>query len=332
MARAKRRVWMAVLALALGAAACTETLDAGANRPRGLLPVDDRNPVLLVNDSVYDNWFGEYAILLANASARPLVGIVVTESTAWPTLQTNVDGWRALVKAARDSGLKNIPDPRGSVASPLVEPPGGDIDATQPNRSEGALFIVAASAQYSQPYRPLVIVTGAPLTDVADAYLVDPTVTQRVVVVSSLGSVTSSGGGMGSPNGDMDPWAAAIVAARFTYVQISAFYDQTQDVAAADVSRLPANPLGTWMAGKQPNLWQWSGASDQVAVLAVGLPSFATAIERVDPLSPSAITSSAGPDLTAAADGPGWLVTGCDATVPSQSLWQLLLDPRTFAP
>jgi len=64
-----------------------------------------------------------------------------------------------------------------------------------------ALFLIDASKRLSLAYRPLVIVPGAPLTDVADAYLVDPTIVDRVYVVSSLGSVTSSGGSMGSPNG-----------------------------------------------------------------------------------------------------------------------------------
>ena len=39
----------------------------------------------------------------------------------------------------------------------------------------------------SLPWRPLVVVTGSRLTDVADAYLMDPTVADRVVVVSALG-------------------------------------------------------------------------------------------------------------------------------------------------
>ena len=41
-------------------------LDAGSDRPRGLLPVDDRSPVVVVNDGPHDNWQGEFAMLLAS--------------------------------------------------------------------------------------------------------------------------------------------------------------------------------------------------------------------------------------------------------------------------
>jgi hypothetical protein len=325
---ARARVLPIALALAgaLLAGGCTEMLDAGRNRPRGLLPVDERSPVLLINDGAYDNWSGEYAVLLANGAGPALAGIIVNENSDWPDIQTNVDGWRGLVAAARASGLKNIPDPIASIGSQLVMPASGDIDATQPNRSEGALFIVDASMRLGLSYRPLVIATGGALTDVADAYLVDPTVAQRVVIVSSLGSVTASGGGMGTPNGDRDPWADTIVAARFRYVQVSAFYDQLTDVPTSSLTQLPANSLGDWIAAKQPNLWHWSPASDQVAVLAVGLPTFASAVERVTPGAPLGAGATAGPDLATGADGSGWLVTGCDGTAATTRFWELLLQ------
>ena len=313
-----------VIAFVLVAGGCTETLDAGRNQPHGLLPVDERNPIVLVNDGAYDNWSGEYAVLLANGGGPPLAGIIVNASTPWPDIQTNVDGWRSLVAAARASGLQNIPDPVASVESPLVMPASGSIDATQPNRSEGALFIIDASKRLGLPYRPLVIVTGGGLTDVADAYLVDPTVTERVVVVSSLGSVTASGGSMGEPNGAEDPWADTIVTQRFRYVQVSAFYDQLTDVPTSSLASLPANALGTWIAAKQPNLWHWSPASDQVSVLAAGFPAFATAVESVAAAAPVGAGATAGPDLATNSNGSDWLVTGCDGTAATTRFWNLL--------
>src|SRR4029079_17856767 len=138
---------------------------------------------------------------------------------------------------------------------PRVRPAGCPIDAPLPNRSEGARLIVDTSARLSLPYRPLVLVTGGRLTDVADPYLIDPKVTDRVVVVSSLGKTSASGGAMAAPNGEMDPWADAIVTARFRFVQVSAFYDQLADVPTARLSELPANALGAWIAAKQPKIW-----------------------------------------------------------------------------
>jgi len=320
-----------LVVLAFVSSGCTQTLDAGYDRPNGLLPVDQRNPLILLNDGAYDNWSGEYAVLLANGGGSPLAGIVVDETSDWPDIETNVAGYRDLVDAARSSGLTNLPDPVESIGPPLVVPASGNIDDTQPNRSGGAMFIIETTKTLSLPYRPVVIATGGALTDLADAYLIDHTVTERVVVVSSLGSTSSMGGGMGIPNGQGDPWADFIVASKFRYVQVSVWYDQLTDVPSANLSKLPNNALGAWIASKQPNLWQWSPASDQVAVLAVGLPAFATAIERVSQTGPvdagqtgdAGVT--AGPNLATTQSGPDWLVTGCDGTAATNLFWKVLL-------
>ena len=320
-----------VIALALAAAGCTETFDAGATRQHGLLPVDERNPLVLVNDGAFDNWQGEYAVLLANGGGPKLAGIVVGTSGPWPDIDTNDTGWRDLVKAARASGLRDIPDPITSIGAPLKRPASGEIEATQPNRSGGALFILEAAARLSLPYRPLVVATGGRLTDIADAYLIDPTVADRVIVVSSMGTLSASGATMGAPNGEMDPWADSIVTARFRYVQVSAFYDQLADVPAARLSELPANELGAWIAAKQPGIWSIPEASDQVAVVAAGIPSFVTAVERVSAAGPVGAGATAGPDLSLNPQGSGWLVTGSAGTAATARFWELLLDPATFA-
>ena len=172
--------------------------------------------------------------------------------------------------------------------------------------------------------------TGGRLTDVADAYLVDPTVTERVVVVSSLGKTTASGAAMAAPNGEMDPWADAIVTAHFRFVQVSAFYDQLTDVPAARLSELPANPFGDWIAAKQPQLWNLPEAADQVAVVAVGIPSFASTVTRVSAITRGA-GATAGPDLVTDPNGVGWLVTQNASADATARFWDALLDPRTFS-
>ncbi len=310
---------------------CSETRDLGSTSPHGLLPVDERNPVVLANDNVYDNWQGEYAMLLASSGGPKLAGIIVNTSPPWPTIDDNVKGWRGLVLAARSSGLRDIPDPITSIGDRLVRPASGQIADTTPNRSEGAQFIVDASRQLSLPYRPLVVVTGGRLTDVADAFLIDPTVTDRVVVVSSLGSATDTGGSMAAPNGEMDPWADAIVAARFRFVQVSAFYDQLSDVPSSRVSELPNNPFGAWIAAKQPKIWSDANAADQVAIMAVSIPSFTVTVQRVS-ASTAGPRAAAGPDLVTGPEGNAWLVSQCSSAEASDRFWRVLLDPATYRP
>lgn len=322
----------AFVALSAALAGCGGNLDAGRDVPHGLLPVDERNPVILQNDGWSDNWSGEYAALLANAGGPPLAGIIASPTKYWPDASANAKGWMQLVTAARASGLRNIPDVTMSSGSPLVRPADGNVDETAPNRSPGGQLIIDVSRQLSTPSRPLVVLADAPLTDLADAYLMDPTVADRAVVVAVLGSYSAPNGNMNGPNGDLDSWADWIVATHFRYVQVSAYYDQTGDVTTAELPSLPSNALGTWMASKQPNIFKIQTASDQITALAVGMPTFAVAVQRMAPDTAAAFETTQGPPLVPAADGNVWVVTQIEAPLAASRLWQLLLDPHTFSP
>jgi hypothetical protein len=327
------RAWLAPVAgVALGVAGCGGTLDAGRDMSHGLLPVDERNPLIIDNDNWADNWIGEYAVLLANSGGPRLAGIIAGTSPYWPNASANATGWGKLVAAARASGLQNIPDVTMSSGAPLARPADGLIESTTPNRSAGAQLIVSLSRQLGTPRRPVVVAVGAPLTNVADAYLIDPTVVDRVVVVAALGEYAAPTATMNGPNGDLDAWAGWIVSQRFRYVQVSTYYDQTADVTEADLSRLPANALGAWMAEKHPDLFTIPQASDQIAVLSVGMPTFATAVERATPDTATSFDSTQGPPLRPAANGNSWIVTQIAAPLAAARLWEMLLDPRTYAP
>jgi hypothetical protein len=237
-----------------------------------------------------------------------------------------------LTTAARASGLRGIPDPIASQGSPLARPSNGSIDSTVSNRSAGALLIVEASARLALPNRPLVVVTGGRLTDVADAYLVDNAVAERVVVVSALGSVTRTGAIMGPSNGELDPWADWIVTQRFLYVQVSAYYDQTTDITTAQLSSLPQNDFGDFIAKQQPIIENILPQADHVSIVAVGLPKFVVGVQRVALDPTGAFDATMGPSLVPDAKGHVWLVTSVDGALASARLWQMLQDPKTFGP
>jgi hypothetical protein len=307
------------------------SLSVGEDSPQGLLPVDGRNPIIVSNDAATDNWTGEYAMLLANSGGPPLVGIIVNPSPYWPDLAKNVGDWNQLIAAARASGLRDIPDPTGSAGDPLVRPADGKIESSTPNMSDGAKKILELSGRFSLPWRPVVVVTGSRLTEVADAYLMDPTVAERVVVVSSLGGTADNGANvMGWPNGELDSWADWIVGQRFRYIQVNGYYDQRGDVTTAEAANLPANPLGTWMAAKVSSLFATPMASDQIGVLAVGLPTFVTAVTRAVVDTSAAFDSTTGPPLAAQADGSIWVAPSSDSAMAADRLWKMLMDPRTF--
>ena len=321
----KRAVILHVL-VPLTTVACGGTLDAGWDEPRGLLPVDERNPIILCNDGPTDNWQGEYAMLFASTGGVPLAGIVINATWPWTDLDANMTGWQQMVNAARDSGLRGIPEPVPGDSPSLVRPDDGNIDSTEPNRSEGARFIVETSQQLSKPSRPVVVVTGGSLTDVADAYLMDHTVPERVVVVSALGTTKTDGAAMGLPNGQLDTWADVIVAQKFRYVQVTGYsYDTSADVPSSELSQLPTNAFTSWIASKQPDI---QNAVDQAGVLVVAMPSAVTDVIQVEQRGED---SEGIPLLSGAPSGTAQVVTSVDTALGATRLWDMLLDPATFA-
>lgn len=315
-------------------AACDQTLDAGDNESTTKLPVDKHNPVILLNDSASDNWGPEYAALFANDGGLKVVGVVVTSSEYWPDLVANMTGWRDLVTAARLSGLQGLPDPVASAGAQLVVPPDRLVESTRPNHSAGAELILRKSRELTLPGQPLAVLCGTQLTDVADAYLMDPTVVDRVVVVAQMGSYSALKASMASPNGDLDPWADWIVAQNFRYAQVSVSYDQGGDVTAEDLTNLPKNALGARMATKQASLAKASRSSDQGPVLSVAEPAFILTALRsvVDTSAGFNSPAGQGPPLAASAGGNNWLVTDIDPTVPRTRLWQMLSKLKAAQP
>jgi hypothetical protein len=317
-----------VLSLALlTATACNSDLDAGGNVNNDLLPLDQHSPVILDNDNWADNWAGENAVLLANTGAMRLVGLIVNASRYWKDLGANLAGWNSLIDAARGSGLKIVPEITvGAVNTTLKVPGDRIIDHTTPLYTDGAKLIVRLSQQLYLPEQPVLVITGSQLTNLADAYLIDRSVVDRVIVVSSLGSHNDPTTVMTGPNGDLDPWADWIVAQRFRYVQIAVLYDQTADVTDADVPKLPDNTFGWWMRDKRPKLSNFNTAADQLAVLAAGLPKFATEVQRSAPASSAVFNSppGQGPQLVPNSTGDAWVVTQVEASLARQHLWDML--------
>jgi hypothetical protein len=319
-----RSALLCLLALATLSAGCDGQLDAGFDVPHGLLPVDERSSLVVVNDGALDNWQGEYAALLATTGRVRLSGIVVNTNAEYPSLETNVANFRKLITAARDSGMRGLPDPTASIAPALVRPKSGRIEDTSPNRSEGARLLVQLAAEQGTAVHPLAIATGGALTDVADAYLMDPTLAERAVVVASLGQSDGTGATTSDPNGDRDAWATIVVMSRLRYVQVNGYYDQLQDVPEERVAELPANAFGTWLADKRSAILSKLVACDQVSVLASALPWFASSVSKMrpDPDDPSL--------LVADADGPLWHVSRCETDRARDEFWSMLLDPATF--
>lgn len=150
------------------------------------LPFDRHCPVIYTNNDANEYFTDEYLMALASAGDLRLRGMITTSADA-----KSFDGLAAgradLVSKARRSGMRNIPDPVAGPREGLKRPDSGKIDDTQPVGSAGARLIVA-EARKATPQRPLVVVSGGPLDAVADAYLLDRSIADRLVVASHSGS------------------------------------------------------------------------------------------------------------------------------------------------
>ena len=313
-----------VVAVALVAVGCGGALDVGRDLPHGLLPVDERNPVILYQDDWSGDWLGEYAVLRANHGGPPLAGIVINTTPFWMDLDANAAGWNNLLTAARGSGLKDLPEVTPSPGGPLTRPADGQIDSTVWNDTAGAELMVKVSLKLSTPTRPVAIVATTAFTDLANAYFLDRTIVDRVVVVFAAGSYQAPNGIMNRPNGDMDPWADWIVTQRYHFVHVGTWYDQTADIPDARLPDLPNNSFGTWIRNKQPQIIDVTTAADQVALLSFALRDFTKSAVRAAPDTSGACSSSQGPNIVPNANGNGWLVTEIKAPLASSWLWPVL--------
>lgn len=310
---------------------CGGTLDVGHDKQRGLLPVDDRNPVVILQDDWSGDWLGELTVLFASTGRLTVAGVIVNSTrNYWPDLNANVTGWNNLMMAARSSGLKNLPPITASAGNPLARPPDDQIESTPPNHSEGAQLIVDLSSKLSRPFRPLVVVSGTSITDLADAYLIDPTVAQRVVVVAALGSYKAPNGELGTPNGNVDSWASWIVSQRYPFIQVATYYDQSTDVTTDKVRSLPTNQLGNFMAKKQPRILTDLTACDQVALLAVARSDFVMEAVKVSPDVSAGFDETKGTTLVPDEKGDDMVVTSIKGPLAGSELWLMLLDQHTF--
>jgi hypothetical protein len=86
------------------------------------------------------------------------------------------------------------------------------------------------------------------------------------------------------------------------------------------------------MAEKHPDLYTIPQASDQIAVLSVGMPTFAIAVQRATPDTSVTFDANQGPPLNPKLDGNAWIVTQIAPPLAAARLWEMLLDPRTYAP
>jgi gliding motility-associated-like protein len=158
--------------------------------------VDGTNPVIYDNDWVIDTIEDEFLWLKAHNGEVKLVGNIITRDMydcnfpkngpCYFSMQQNIDAWNDSWAVAQQMNLKNVPTPVNGADRPLAKPASGRIEDTQYRVTPGSALIVA-EANKATAAKPLVIFVGGNITTVANAYLQDPGIANKVVVFHIAG-------------------------------------------------------------------------------------------------------------------------------------------------
>lgn len=217
------------------------------------LPYARASAILYDNDEVADVYTDDYLMALAAAEEIRLTGLTTSSSTAPYNRWVSSSDYERMgndrlnsVSLARDMGWKHIPDPVRGPNRHLERPKSDRIEDTQPITSAGS-WLVVNEANKATSDNPLVLIMGGPLTLAADAYLLDPSIADRIVVMWLGGGLTH----MGGYNGWADPWAAYIVITQLRLMQFPEGLARPLIQKSRLRTELADSPLTEWMITKQ---------------------------------------------------------------------------------
>ena len=284
MKRRAGKFIVVMLALGAGAAMLSMAVHCWRSRNRSDLPYNRGNPVVYDNDEAVDMYTDEYLLALASLGEIQLHGIL-TSSPIEPfdryvsvaNYERDVADREQLVASAKASGFANIPDRVRGPMGNLQRPTSGRIEDTRPIGAAGSWLIVT-EARKASPEKPLIVVAGAPLTAEADAYLLDHSIADKVII-AWLGGRDRD---MCDYNGWADPWAAYVVLQKLRLVQFP-LRVASPLVPKRQLLDLPAGPLRDYMYHKHHPTNSDPGDIDGDGPPAISLirPDYPMVVKRV---------------------------------------------------
>jgi hypothetical protein len=161
--------------------------------------------------------------------------IVTKDFTVYPerTLAQQIANCLEMREIVRHSGFHVQVEPVAGSAATLNPSFTGRLIDMQPQPSAGASLILAEAARATRD-RPLVILAGGPLTTIASAYLLDPTVVNRVVVVAMYSDRINA----------HDSLANYLVAQKFRFIHWGRGYVYPFEALPTQWARLPTHAGG----------------------------------------------------------------------------------------
>ena len=157
----------------------------GGNRPRPAMQ-GGRVKVLVDNDLCGDGdglFHLVHQLLCSSSDVRGIVGAHVgARSQAWGQSSGEAAARNnAEISVSRAQEILEMLGKAGTIPV-RTGAPGPMADSKTPIESEGAKFIVE-EARKATPERPLYLLFGGPLTDIASAWLMDPSISKTVILL-----------------------------------------------------------------------------------------------------------------------------------------------------
>ncbi len=241
---------------------------------------------LIDNDIMDDAHTVEIALAAGSSGLMNLRAILISRWVPYENRWNAVvqQAWAAMIRtAAIKDGFANVPPiypgvPLGMTSDQRI-PASQRIEDTVPFKTPAAYKIVE-EARDCTARNPLIVIVGGRATCVADAYLIDPTIADKVIVAQYLDYVGDDGHLPGY-NIQQDMWAANIVLKNFRVVAAypENLYEYAPEVylnpgSDADRDKMPGTYLEDLMCLKpHPLLRREHGDGDGhgIALLQVGV-------------------------------------------------------------
>lgn len=236
-----------------------------------LVPGLQETPVMVFydNDEATDVYTEEYLYALGELGKIDLKGISTTTSVEpfnkyvrekgyWRMHTDRMEG----IQVTEETGFMDLPPVYQGPLGHIHEPASGRIEDTEPKYSEAALALVSM-VQQLDPGETIFVLAGGPLTMVADAYLLDSTITEHLVIGWVGGNIDD----VPDYNAWADPWSAYICMKKYRMILVPFVLQECPDVTREIIAeKLPDSPLTRWMLGKNHHVLSGSQKGHDVDV------------------------------------------------------------------
>lgn len=187
-----RRAYLGLVAGGLTAlSGCSDSNSQSSVELPDPMAVDSSNPIIYINDIPPDNFNGELALAMGSDSDGIDLQGYIHEFPPVPWWESaskyretrdrlRDQHWHSH-RLATESGFTNLPEPRAGLYDRHEMPESGSVPDTTPIGSPGTQSIIDA-ARDATTENPLAVAVGGPHCTLADAYLTEPSIREKVVV------------------------------------------------------------------------------------------------------------------------------------------------------